>query len=102
MLMLSSCTTKSPLPLRKAECYKGAPGVVDGGPEKSIWVGLGVCGMLSAVAYGVHAGMAWYVMRTLEKRRKAGVVEVEDPEDVEARNQKARELWIKMANREGL
>lgn len=46
--------------------------------------------------------MAWYVKRDLDKRRKEGRVEVEDPEVIEARNQKARELWIKMANREGL
>ena len=65
-------------------------------------MGLGGCGILSAVAYGVHAGMAWYVKRDLDKSRKEGRVEVEDPEVIEARNQKARELWIKMANREGL
>ena len=46
--------------------------------------------------------MAWYVKRGLDRKRREGVEEVEDPEVVEARNQKARELWIKMANREGL
>jgi len=59
---------------------------------------LGVTCLLSAIAYGTHASMAYYIKRVLDQRKRDGLVPVEDPEAIEARNAKARELWVKMTN----
>ena len=46
--------------------------------------------------------MALKVKRWIDGKKKDGVEEMEDPDAIEARNQKARELWIKMANGKSL
>ena len=57
---------------------------------------------LSVLAYGLHAGMAWTVLRVLRGRRERGEIEVLDPEQEEARRQKARDLWQMNYRMEGL
>ena len=54
------------------------------------------------MAYAIHAGMASKVKRWVDGKKRDGVEEVDDSDEMEARNQKAMELWIKVANREGL
>lgn len=98
--MLGSCgAAESGVPgsLRRAECYVG----IKGGPQrfgvsKGIWVAFVVCNLLSAIAYGYHAALAYYVRRGINQRKAAGVVEVEDPDVIAARRAKAREEWIKL------
>ena len=105
--MLASCGNTSANyhvagPLRRTECYRGIPG----GPQrygvaKSVWVIFQIANLLSVAAYGYHAGLAYWVLRGINKKKAAGIVEVEDPEVVAARRTKAREEWIKMT-RHGL
>ena len=57
---------------------------------------------LSVVAYGVHGSMAYKVRRVLKGREKRGEIEALDPEQEEARKQKARDLWQKNYRMEGL
>ena len=57
---------------------------------------------LSAVGYACHATMGWMVYKNMKFKRERGVVEVEAPEDLEARKKKAHELWVRMTNMEGL
>lgn len=76
----------------------GTPGVVAPGVSRGIWAAMGSTGLLSAVAYAVHGSMAYYVKRVLDYRQENGLQPAEDPEAIEARNAKARELWIKMTN----
>ena len=98
LLILASCTSASPLSLRKTECPVGTPGLEAPGVSRGIWAALGVAGLLSTLCYGIHGSMAYYVKRVLDQRKRDGVVPAEDPEEIEARNAKARELWIKMTN----
>ena len=101
LLILASCAATAPLNLRNAECPAGTAGV-DSGVSRGIWAGLGVTCLLSAIAYGTHASMAYYVKRVLDQRKRDGLVPAEDPEAIEARNAKARELWVKMTNHDVL
>lgn len=98
LLILCSCTSASPVSLRRTECPVGTPGVVAPGVSRGIWAAMGSTGLLSAVAYAVHGSMAYYVKRVLDYRQENGLQPAEDPEAIEARNAKARELWIKMTN----
>lgn len=61
---------------------------------------MGVTGLFSAACYSVHAGMAFYVRKVLKDRKAQGLEEAVDPDEQEAERQKARELWIKMTNRD--
>lgn len=100
VLMLASCgpdRSKVPGALRRSECYVG----IKGGPQdygitKGVWIAFQVCNLLSAIAYAYHAGLAYYVLRGINRRKAAGEIEVEDPDVVAARRAKAREEWIKM------
>lgn len=47
-----------------------------------------VCNLLSAMAYGYHAGLASYVLKGINTRKTAGVVE---PEVVAARRAKGHD-----------
>lgn len=58
--------------------------------------------LLSAVLYACHAGMAVYVRKDIKRKKDAGIVEAVDPAKEEARAQKARDLWVKMTNQQGL
>ncbi|KAL8705411.1 MAG: hypothetical protein Q9201_001483 [Fulgogasparrea decipioides] len=104
LLMLGSCGSSEsvPGPLRRTECYKG----IKGGPSehgvtKGIWIAFQVCNLLSVIAYAYHAALAYYVLRGINRRKAAGVEEVEDPDFIAARRAKAREEWVKMT-RQGL
>ena len=57
---------------------------------------------LSVAAYVVHGGMGWYVRRHFKEQKDNGTLELETPEEIEARNQKARELWVKATSYDGL
>lgn len=57
---------------------------------------------LSVAAYGTHGSMAYKVHRVLKGRRERGEVEALDPEQEEARKQKARDLWQQNYRMEGL
>lgn len=100
VLMLSSCNASTPLDLRRTECPGGTAGVSSASVSRGIWAAMGVAGLLSATCYSVHAGMAFYVRRVLRYRKAQGIEEAVDPDEQEAERQKARELWIKMANRD--
>ncbi|KAL8726217.1 MAG: hypothetical protein Q9166_006842 [cf. Caloplaca sp. 2 TL-2023] len=105
LLMLASCGPSASgvaAPLRRSECYVG----IEGGPttygvSKGIWTAFQACNLLSAIAYAYHAGLAYYVLRGINRRKAAGEVEVEDPDVIAARREQAREQWIKMT-RHGL
>ena len=56
----------------------------------------------SVVGYGIHGSMAYKVHRVLKGRRERGEIETLDPEQEEARKQKARDLWQKNYRMEGL
>lgn len=58
--------------------------------------------ILSVVAYAIHGSMAYKVHRVLKGRRDRGEVEALDPEQEEARKQKARDLWTRNYQMEGL
>ncbi len=100
VLMLASCGPDGvavPGTLRRSECYIG----IEGGPQKhgiskGVWIAFQVCNLLSAIAYAYHAGLAYYVLRGINRRKAAGEIEVEDPDIIAARRAKAREEWIKM------
>ena len=57
---------------------------------------------LSVIAYGIHGSMAYTVHRVLKGRRDRGEVEAPNPEQEEARKQKARDLWQRNYRMEGL
>lgn len=98
LLILVSCTSASPLNLRKSECPVGTPDVDTPGVSRGVWAGFGTACLLSAICYGIHGSMAFHVKRVLAQRQRDGVIPAENPEEIEARNAKARELWVKMAN----
>ena len=103
--MLGSCVNSpsASAALRQAECYKGTPGTGgDSGVSKPIWALMVVCSIFSAIGYAVHLAMALKVQKVEKWKKDSGIVEAVDPEEEEARRAKARELWIKMTNREGL
>ena len=101
VLMLSSCSASAPLALRRTECPAGTPGLsATGSVSRGIWAAMGATGLVSAVGYSLHAGMAFYVRSVLNYRKAQGLEEAVDPDEQEAERQKARELWIKMANRD--
>ena len=105
ILMLGSCVNNpsAGLALRQAECYAGTPGPGgDSGVAKSIWALMVTFSLFSALGYGLHLAMAVKVYRVEKWKKAQGIVEAVDPEEEERRKAKARELWIKMANREGL
>ena len=56
----------------------------------------------SVAAYALHCAMAWKVHRVLQERKARGEVEVVDPEEEERRRQKARELWQRNYEMQGL
>ncbi|KAI4242321.1 MAG: hypothetical protein L6R40_004050 [Gallowayella cf. fulva] len=103
LLMLASCgpSAKGVLrPLRRSECYLG----IEGGPTrygvtKGIWAAFQACNLLSAILYAYHAALAYYVLRGINQRKAAGIVEVEDPEVIAERRAKAREEWVRMTKR---
>lgn len=105
LLMLASCVnspTASPA-LRQAECYAGTPGSGgDSGVSESIWALMVVCSLFSAVGYAVHVVMAVKVLRVMNWKKAEGIEDIVDPEEEEKRKAKARELWVKMTNMEGL
>ncbi|KAL8689594.1 MAG: hypothetical protein Q9218_004769 [Villophora microphyllina] len=99
LLMLASCgpSNSIPGPLRRSECYVG----INGGPtqygaSKGIWIAFQTSSLLSAIAYAYHAGMAYYVLRGINQRKAAGLVEVEDPDDIAASITRAQEEWVRM------
>ena len=106
ILALAACAGSSPsgIPhgLRHAECPQGTPGGPTQGVSKAIWDTMIVFQFFSVVAYGIHGGMAYKVHRVLKGRRERGDVEVVDPEQEEARKQKARALWQQQYRMEGL
>ncbi|KAM0796820.1 hypothetical protein BDR22DRAFT_824909 [Usnea florida] len=106
LLALAACAGSSPsgIPhgLRHAECPQGTPGGPSQGVSKAIWDTMVVFQFLSVVTYGIHGGMAYKVHRVLKGRRERGDVEVVDPEQEEARKQKARALWQQQYRMEGL
>ena len=102
VLMLSSCGASAPLGLRRTECPAGTSGVPSASVSRGVWAAMGVTGLFSAALYAVHAGMAFYVKRVLDYRKAEGLEEAVDPDEQEAERQKARELWIKMTNRDVL
>ena len=106
LLSLAACAGSSPsaIPpgLRRAECPQGTPGGPARGVGKGVWDTMVAFQFLSVVAYGLHGAMAWKVQRVLRGRRERGEVEALDPEQEEARKQKARDLWQKNYRMEGL
>ena len=78
------------------ECPKGLRGVTEG-PSKPIWDLMVAFGLLSAVLYAGHAGMALYVMRDM-KRKGPEVIEHIELDSAEA--QIARDRWAQI-QREG-
>lgn len=106
ILSLAACAGSSPsgIPhgLRRAECPQGIAGGPEQGVSKGVWGTMVAFEVLSVIAYGIHASMAYKVHRVLKVRRERGEVEVLDPEQEEARKQKARDLWQKNYRMEGL
>ena len=105
ILMLASCVNSPSVgpALRQAECYAGTPGPGgDSGVAKPIWALMVACSLLSGVGYWLHLAMAIKVYRVEKWKKDQGIVEAVDPDEEERRKAKARELWIKMTNREGL
>lgn len=103
---LAVCAPSSPrhVPhgLRRAECAKGVAGGPTHGVSKAIWDTMAAFELLSVVAYAVHAAMAWKVARVLRGRKERGEMEAVDPDEEEARRQKARDLWQRNYRMEGL
>lgn len=103
---LAVCAPSSPrhIPhgLRRAECAKGVAGGPTHGVSKAIWDTMAAFELLSVVAYAVHAAMAWKVARVLRGRKERGEMEAVDPDEEEARRQKARDLWQRNYRMEGL
>lgn len=99
MVMLIPCTaaaTRSPHGLRNFECPRGTAGVTKN-VSKSVWAMMIALGLLMAVLYVVHAGMAWFVRRYLKRKQGGDEIPLEvDP----AAAQKARDRWTKLT-REG-
>ncbi|KAL9064043.1 MAG: hypothetical protein Q9161_009126 [Pseudevernia consocians] len=106
ILSLAACAGSSPsgIPhgLRHAECPQGTPGGLEHGVSKAVWGTMVAFQFLSVVGYGIHGGMAYKVHRVLKGRRDRGEVEALDPEQEEARKQKARVLWERSYRMEGL
>lgn len=106
ILSLAACAGSSPsgIPhgLRHAECPQGTPGGPAHGVSKAVWDTMVAFQFLSVVGYGIHGSMAYKVHRVLKGRRERGEVEALDPEQEEARKQKARDLWQKSYRMEGL
>ena len=109
LLMLGSCASSSasstPHGLRAAQCPVGtatAQGPVVQGPTKGVWDAMIVAQWLSIVAYAVHGGMGYYVRRWLRRQKAEGTLELETEEEIEARKQKARDLWVKATSYDGL
>ena len=102
VLMLASCSASAPLGLRRTECPAGTAGAPSATVSRGIWAAMGATGLLSATCYSVHAGMAFYVRKVLRYRKAQGIEETVDPDEQEAERQKARDLWIKMTNRDVL
>ena len=106
IIAVAACAGSSPsgVPhgLRRAECPQGTIGGPVHGVSKSVWDAMVVFQFLSVVAYGLHGSMAYKVHRVLKGRRQRGEVEALDPEQEEARKQKARDLWNRSYRMEGL
>ena len=88
--------------LRRAECPEGIRGAHTHGVQKSVWDVMLAFQWLSIVAYGTHFCMAWKVHRVVKGRRDRGEIEAVDPDEEEARRQKARDLWNQQYRMEGL
>ncbi|KAL6719669.1 hypothetical protein ACLMJK_001590 [Lecanora helva] len=105
VLMLAACeSSKSGIPggLRRAQCPQGISGGPTHGVSKAVWDVMVVFQFFSVVGYTVHGVMAWKVHKVLKRRKESGEVEMVNPDEEEARKAKARELWKKNYNREGL
>lgn len=102
LLMLGTCASapSAPRGLAHSECPRGIRGGPTIGVDRNVWDVFQVMGLLSVVAYSVHAAMAIYVLRD-QKRKKALGLLIEDPEVVAARRAKAREQWIRMTQQHG-
>ncbi|KAL8743841.1 MAG: hypothetical protein Q9190_003847 [Brigantiaea leucoxantha] len=100
--MLGTCASapSAPRGLAHSECPKGIRGGPTVGVNRSVWDAFQVFGLLSVVAYLIHAGMALYVMKDRNHKRALGLL-IEDPEVVEARRAKAREQWYEMTHQHG-
>jgi len=98
LLWLVSCTSNvvATQSFINVECPKGLRGVTDG-PSKPVWDLMIAFGLLSAVFYAGHAGMALYVMRDM---RRKGPEVVEHIELNSAEAQTARDRWARI-QREG-
>ena len=98
LLWLVTCASKvaSTQAFLNVECPKGLRGVIDG-PSKPLWDLMVAFGLLSAVLYACHAGMAFYVMRDM-KRKGPEVIEHIEMNSAEA--QIARDRWAQI-QREG-
>lgn len=103
LLMLASCRRSAKGiagPLRRTECYVGIEGEpIKYGISMGTWAVFQACNLLSAIAYGYHAALAYYVLRGINQRKAAGIEEVENPEVIAARRAKAQAEWIKMTCR---
>ena len=80
----------------------GTSGGPTTGISKGAWGAFMAFNLLSTVLYLCHAGMAIYVKMAMKQKRDSGILEVEDPEKIEARRQKARDLWVKATSAQGL
>ena len=98
LLWLVSCTSNvaSTQAFLNVECPKGIRAVTEG-PSKPLWDVMVAFGLLSAVLYACHAGMALYVMRD-RKRKGPEVIEHIELNSDEA--QIARDRWARI-QREG-
>ena len=103
LLLVISCTSTSvSQSLRQTECAVGTASGPSIGISKGAWGAFVAFNFLSTVMYLCHAGMAFYVKRVMKQKMESGILEVEDPEKVEARKQKARDLWVKATTAQGL
>lgn len=105
LLSIGACAGSGkgvPHGLRTNECPEGVSGGPEHGVSKDVWDTMLVFQWFSVAAYGIHGAMAWKVHRVLEGRKARGEVEAVDPDEEEARRQKARDLWAQNYRMEGL
>lgn len=105
LLSLAACkssTSAVPAGLRRAECPQGTPGGPVQGVSKSVWDVMLAFQVSSIAGYTLHGAMAWKVHRVLKSRKERGEVEAVDPDEEAKRRQRARELWTKNYEMQGL
>jgi hypothetical protein len=105
LLSIGACAGSGkgvPHGLRRAECPVGVSGGPENGVSKGVWDTMLAFQWCSIVAYWIHGAMAWKVHRVLKGRKERGEVEAVDPDEEEARKQRARDLWTQNYRMEGL